>query len=106
MGFLDKVSKDEQTSARSRGRSKKSTCAIKKGVFVRGRHFSATGLLTIDSMISNTVVEGSMTRDLFLEYLEFMVVCYRLGLWKCIYSYGTASRCHYALHSLDISVSW
>jgi len=106
MGFLDEVSKDERTSARSRGRSKKGTRAIKKGVFVRGRRFSATGLLTIDGMISNTVVEGSMTRDLFLEYLEFTVVCYRLGLWIRIYSYSTASRCHYALHSLDISASW
>ena len=31
--------------------------------------------LTIDGMISNTVVEGSMTRDQFLHYLEFTVVC-------------------------------
>ena len=28
IGFLDEVSKDEQTSARSRGRSRKGTCAI------------------------------------------------------------------------------
>ena len=106
VGFLDEVSKDEQTSARSHGWSKKGTCAIKKGVFVHGWHFSATGLLTINGMISNTVVEGSMTRDLFLEYLEFTVVCYCLGLWIRIYSYSTVSRCHYALHSLDISASW
>ena len=84
IGFLDEVSKDERTSARSCGRSRKGTRAIKKAVFVRGRHFSATGLLTIDGMISNTVVEGSMTRDLFLEYLEFMVVCYCHG-FGCAY---------------------
>jgi len=106
LGFLDEVSKDERTSARARGRSKKGTCAIKKGVFVCGRRFSATGLLTIDGMISNTVVEGSMTRDLFLEYLEFMVVCYCLGFRVCIYSCSTLSRCCYALPSLDISASW
>ena len=57
-------------------------------------------------MTSNTVVEGSMTRDLFLEYLEFTVVCYCLGVWVCIYSCSTMSRCHYAHHSLDISASW
>ena len=84
IGFLDEVSKDERTSARSRGRSRKGTCAIKKAVFVRGWCFSATGLLTIDGMISNTVVEGSMTRDLFLEYLELMVVCYCHG-FGCAY---------------------
>ena len=58
---------------------------MKKGVFVCGWHFSAMGLLTIDGMVSNTVVEGSMTRDLFLEYLESMVVCYCLVFWVCIY---------------------
>lgn len=74
LAFLDEVSKDERTSARLRGRSRKGTRAVKKGVFVCGRRFSAEGLLTIDGMISNTVVEGSMTRDRFLQYLEFTVV--------------------------------
>lgn len=74
LGFLDEVSKDERTSCRRRGRSRKGTRAVKKGVFVRGRRFSAEGLLTIDGMISNTVVEGSMIRNRFLEYLEFDVV--------------------------------
>ncbi|EDR06639.1 uncharacterized protein LACBIDRAFT_328498 [Laccaria bicolor S238N-H82] len=44
LGFLDEVSKDERTSSRAHG------------------------------MIASTVVEGSMTRDLFIEYLEFTVV--------------------------------
>jgi len=61
IGFLDEVSKDERTSSRRRGRSRKGTRAVKKGVFVRGRRFSAEGLLSIDGMISNTIVEGSMT---------------------------------------------
>jgi len=74
LGFLDEVSKDERTSFRTRGRSRMGTRAIQKGVFVRGRRFSAEGLLTIDGMVSNTVVEGSMTRAMYLEYLEFSVV--------------------------------
>jgi hypothetical protein len=49
--------------------------AIKKGVFVHGRRFSAEGLLTVDGMASNTVVEGSMMQAQFLEYLEYSVVC-------------------------------
>ena len=47
---------------------------MKKGVFVCGQCFSAEGLLTINGMISNTVVKGSMTRAQFLHYLEFAVV--------------------------------
>ena len=79
LGFLDEVSKDERTSSRARGRSRKGTRAVMKGVFVCGRCFSAEGLLSIDGMIVSTVVEGSMTRDLFIEYLEFTVV-----FWYCI----------------------
>jgi len=50
--------------------------AVKKGVFIRGHRFSAEGLLTIDGMVSNTVVEGSMTCTCFLQYLELEVVSY------------------------------
>ena len=74
LGFLDEVSKDEQTSFHTHGCSHVGTRAIQKGVFVRGCHFSAEGLLTIDGMVSNTVVEGSMTQAMYLEYLEFSVV--------------------------------
>ena len=87
LGFLDEVSKDERTSNRRRGRSRKGTRAVKKGVFVRGRRFSAEGLLTIDGMISNSIVEGSMTRVRFIQYLELEVVLYRfLSIILCIYA--------------------
>jgi hypothetical protein len=76
LGFLDKVSKDECTLARRYGWSVKGRHAVKKGVFIWGRRFLAEGLLTLDGMVSNTVVEGSMTRHWFLEYLEHCVVCH------------------------------
>jgi transposase len=75
LGFLDEVSKDERTSARRYGRSMKGRRTVKKGVFVHGRRFSAEGLLTIDGMVSTTVIEGPMTRLRFLKYLEHSVVC-------------------------------
>jgi len=96
LGFLDEVSKDERTSARARGRSRKGTRAVQKGVFVRGRRFSAIGLLTLDGMVSNTVVEGSFNRELFLEYLEFTVVCSILVLEAGLPL--TITRCHFVLH--------
>lgn len=83
LGFLDEVSKDERTASRLLGWSRKGTHAAKKAVFVRGRCFSAEGLLTIDGMVSNTVVEGSMTRAQFLQYLEFTVVCICQHLIYC-----------------------
>ena len=74
LGFLNEVLKDERTLARLRGWSIKGRHAVKKGVFVQGRRFSAEGLLTVDGMVSNTVVEGSMTKNRFQEYLEHSVV--------------------------------
>ncbi|PPR04773.1 hypothetical protein CVT24_007089, partial [Panaeolus cyanescens] len=74
LGFLDEMSKDERTSFRPRGRSQENSRARQKGVFVRGRRFSAEGLLTLDGMVANTVVEGSMTRELYLHFLEFSVM--------------------------------
>ena len=74
LGFLDEVSKDECTSFQTCGRSHKGTRAVMKGIFVCGWHFSAKGLLSIDGMVINMVVEGLMTQALFIEYLEFTVV--------------------------------
>ena len=45
-----------------------------KHYFVRGHQLSATGLLTIDGIVVSKVVEGSMTRDLYLNFLEYEVV--------------------------------
>ena len=94
LGFLDEVSKDERTAFRSRGRSRKGTRAVMKGVFVRGRRFSAEGLLSMDGMVASTVVEGSMTRALFVEYLEFTVVCRSLLLLGLLQIIAHCTRYH------------
>ncbi len=66
----------------------RATRAVKKGVFICGRRFSAEGLLTIDGIISNTVVEASMTCRVFLEYLEHSVVHNTfIGLWVAAYTF-------------------
>jgi transposase len=72
--FLDEVHKDERTLIRRRGRARKGKRAVMQGVFVRGRRVSAEGCLTVDGMVAGTVVEGSMTSDKFLYYLEHSVV--------------------------------
>lgn len=74
LGFLDETSKNEKTAARSRGRAKKGCRAVMRQRFVRGHRLSATALLTVDGIAVTKVVEGSMTRDLYLEFLEHEVV--------------------------------
>lgn len=74
IGFIDETSKDCQSVGRRYGRSVKNQRARKKQPFVRGRRVSATGLLTLDGIAARTTIEGSMTKELFLEFLEHIVV--------------------------------
>jgi transposase len=74
LGFLDETSKDERTTRRSSGWSKKGKRAQKKQVFVRGRCTSTEALLTLDGIVAGTVVEGLMTKATFIHYLEFIMV--------------------------------
>jgi len=74
IGFIDETSKDCQSVGHRYGRSVRNRRAAKKQPFVRGRRVSATGLLTLDGIAARTTVEGSMTKELFLEYLENKVV--------------------------------
>ena len=75
LGFLDETSKNEKTAARTRGRARKGRRAVMRQRFVCGQRLSATGLLTIDGIVVSKVVEESMTRDLYLNFLEHEVVC-------------------------------
>jgi len=74
LGFLDETSKNDKTPGRRYGRGKKGRRAQMKQVFVRGRRLSAEGLLTVEGIVASTVVEGSMKREGFLQFLETQVV--------------------------------
>ena len=74
LGFLDETLKDERTLTRGYGRAKRNQRAAKKAVFKRGRRTSTEALLCLDGIVACKAVEGSMTKQLFLEWLEFNVV--------------------------------
>lgn len=76
IGFLDEFSKDERTLHRRRSWAKKGKRAVMQGAFVRGRRVSGEGLLSLDGIVASTVVEGSMTRDKFIYFLEHSVVSF------------------------------
>ncbi|GJF00404.1 transposase domain-containing protein [Phanerochaete sordida] len=72
--FLDETHKDERTKRRRKGRAKRGHRARRRGVFVRGKRYTLEGCLTVDGIVASTVVPGSMTRELFLEFLEHHVM--------------------------------
>jgi len=74
--FLDETSKDAHTTRRTSGWLKKGKRAEKKQAFIRGRRTSTEALLTLDGIVAGTVVEGSMMKETFLHYLEFIVVSF------------------------------
>ncbi|KIK82233.1 hypothetical protein PAXRUDRAFT_154208 [Paxillus rubicundulus Ve08.2h10] len=74
LGFIDETSKDERTAGWRYGHSRRGKRTHKKQPFIRGRRVTIEALLTLDGIISGTVVEGLMTQALFLEWLEFVVL--------------------------------
>lgn len=74
--FLNEFSKDARSVGRWYGRARKGRHAEKKQHFVWGCHTSTEGLLTLDGVVSGTVVEGSMTKRGFLQYLEIVIVSF------------------------------
>jgi transposase len=72
--FIDEMSRDARSIGRRYGRSQRNHHAPKKQPFIRGRRTSTCSCLTLDGISATTVVEGSMTRGLFLEFLEQKVV--------------------------------
>jgi hypothetical protein len=74
LGFIDETLKDECTVGRRYGRSKKGTRCAKKQLFVQGQCTSTEALLSLDGIIACTAVEGSMTKERFLTFLELNVV--------------------------------
>ncbi|KAF9003607.1 hypothetical protein BDQ17DRAFT_1242035 [Cyathus striatus] len=74
IGFIDETSKDEHTVGRRYGRAGKEQQAMKSHPFVHGRCTSTEALLTLDGIVAWTVAEGSMTKVLFLDWLEHDIV--------------------------------
>ncbi|KAJ7041384.1 hypothetical protein C8F04DRAFT_1177219 [Mycena alexandri] len=86
LGFLNETSKNDRTTHRRP--------AVKRQEFVRGPRVTAVGLTTAGIMTSK-VVEGSMKRATYLEFLEYQV-CFGDG--QCSHTMVSSSG------ALNISV--
>jgi len=74
LGFIDETSKNEKTAARSHGHARKGQRAEMRQHFVCGHRLTATSLLTVNGIATSKVIEGSMTKSLYLEFLKQEVV--------------------------------
>jgi hypothetical protein len=74
IGFLDEFLNDERTLYCQCGRAKKGRRAAEQGAFVQDHRVSGEGLLTVDGIVANMVVEASITKEKFLHFLKHQVV--------------------------------
>jgi hypothetical protein len=72
--FGDEAAKDERTSGRRRGWLKWGSRCIQMKCFVRGRRYSILPILTLDSIITHDIIEGSVTTKRFIQFLQELVV--------------------------------
>jgi hypothetical protein len=89
--FGDEAAKDERTLIRQHGRSKigtryvacvydlvtaltKHTRCIQRKCFVRGKRYSILPILTLDGIIAYDIIEGPVTSEQFVQFLQEHVV--------------------------------
>jgi transposase len=73
--FIDETAKDEKNITRRQGRSLIGTRSTAPSVFVRGTQFTLLPMLTVEGIQAATVVQGSVNKRLFIEFLRDHVVC-------------------------------
>ena len=72
--FLDESAKDDRTISRGYGYSEVNTRAVKKVVFIRGKHYTLLPALSLDGIIAVNIIEGSCTKERFKEFVISQVV--------------------------------
>ena len=72
--FTDESAKDERTQDRRNGWAPANTRCTSRVHFVRGQRFSILPLLTLEGIITYDIIEGSVTVERFLEFLQEFVV--------------------------------
>lgn len=73
--FLNKVARNEKIAGRPKGWLLRGTRCIQCRCFVRAKWYSVLPALRLDGIITQHVVEGSVTADCFYCFLRDLVVC-------------------------------
>ncbi|KAK0432290.1 hypothetical protein EV421DRAFT_1719683, partial [Armillaria borealis] len=63
-----------RTSSRKMGYAPRGLCCMSRRHFVCGQRYSILPVLTIDGIIAHDVIQGSVTSEIFLEFLREQVV--------------------------------
>jgi hypothetical protein len=67
---LDESAVDNRTTQRTHGRSLAGTPCVQRAAFIRGTRYSVLPALTTEGIVALDIFEGSVTKDIFLGFLE------------------------------------
>ena len=73
--FIDEAARNRRTSGRKWGWSLVGKRCVQRRHFVRGQRYSILPVPTLDGIIANDVIEGSVTTRDFVTFLKELVVC-------------------------------
>ncbi|KAG1777620.1 hypothetical protein EV702DRAFT_1045036 [Suillus placidus] len=68
--FGDEAAKDERTLIHKFGHSKIRTRCIQRKCFVQGKWYSILPILTLNGIIAYDIIEGPMTSERFVQFLQ------------------------------------
>ena len=74
--FLDESAKDECTSCRQYGYSPRNQAAVKKVIFIRETRYTILSALSLDGIISLDIMQGSCTKERFINFILAKVVSF------------------------------
>lgn len=73
--WLDESGIDELTCQRRTGWARKGVAPVQQQTFIRGTKYSVLPVLTSLGIPVMEIVEGSINKDIFINFLKTQVVC-------------------------------
>jgi transposase len=73
--FIDEAARNKKNPSRKMGWSLKGLRAVQKRCFVCGQRFSILPVLTLDGIVAHDILPGSVTSELFVNFLREHIVC-------------------------------
>lgn len=90
--FLDESSVDQLTGHRTFGWAPRGAPCVRRQTFIRGTRYSMLPALASTGIIALDIIEGSVTKDIFLDFLREKVVC-------LCHPHYPGMTAHYQVHS-------
>ncbi|KAJ2927230.1 hypothetical protein H1R20_g9862, partial [Candolleomyces eurysporus] len=72
--FVDEAARNQRTSNQTRGWALRGNKCIQRRYFVWGQRYSILPILTVEGIITQDIIHGSVTSQLFVQFLKDQVI--------------------------------